>query len=290
MLQEQYENSFSALYSCSCYFLASAQFGAFDDVSGEATAMLHCDAGSILKSGGSAFAGFRIDQFTFGAQCHRGRRSVLFDVSARSLGEDEAGAEDEVLAAIAAAEAASSSSAAGASELCSFMTTGPNFKVVKYFYCDTCPMNDSNGEGVCVACAAVCHKGHALREQPIGMGFYCDCALNKASHGGEACALREAPPRPAAAAAAAADGNGDEVADGPAAVAIVGPVAPPPPPSRRRSPANANGADANADGYRFYLLKITAARRGEGGTTVYLRAPRFMVHKHQARWLDGAQS
>ena len=165
--------------------------------------MLHCDAGSILKSGGSAFAGFRIDQFTFGAQCHRGRRSVLFDVSARSLGEDEAGAEDEVLAAIAAAEAASSSSAAGASkhQLCSFMTTGPNFKVVKYFYCDTCPMNDSNGEGVCVACAAVCHKGHALREQPIGMGFYCDCALNKASHGGEPCALREAPPRPAAAAA-----------------------------------------------------------------------------------------
>jgi hypothetical protein len=63
---------------------------------------------------------------------------------------------------------------------CTYTVTGKKYAKQKWFFCYTCGFVDS--EGVCEACANVCHKGHSLSE-PRGMeaggSFFCDCGAGE---------------------------------------------------------------------------------------------------------------
>lgn len=65
-----------------------------------------------------------------------------------------------------------------ANNKCTYTVTRKQYAQQKWFFCYTCGFVDS--EGVCEACANVCHKGHTLSE-PKGTengSFYCDCGAS----------------------------------------------------------------------------------------------------------------
>lgn len=60
---------------------------------------------------------------------------------------------------------------------CTIAITGQTFARQSYFYCYTCQMDETSGQGVCVSCAETCHRGHRLSSKSVDAttGFYCDC-------------------------------------------------------------------------------------------------------------------
>lgn len=66
-----------------------------------------------------------------------------------------------------------------ANNKCTYTVTKKQYAQQKWFFCYTCGFVDS--EGVCEACANVCHKGHTLSEPKgteNGSSFYCDCGAS----------------------------------------------------------------------------------------------------------------
>ncbi len=66
------------------------------------------------------------------------------------------------------------------SQRCTYAKTGPHFVYQKWFYCNTCNLNESTHSGVCVACSTACHSGHDLQPGKES-DFFCDCgsSVNK---------------------------------------------------------------------------------------------------------------
>ena len=81
----------------------------------------------------------------------------------------------ELEAAVEAVEAAVAESAVAKADVaateCTFHTTGKSYSCQAWQTCYTC--DQAPNEGVCVACAANCHAGHALSEVRHSP-FYCD--------------------------------------------------------------------------------------------------------------------
>ena len=63
------------------------------------------------------------------------------------------------------------------SNICTYNVTGNKFAAQPYRCCVTC--NLIQGQGVCLACANICHKGHELGEIIESDNFFCDCRESK---------------------------------------------------------------------------------------------------------------
>jgi hypothetical protein len=60
--------------------------------------------------------------------------------------------------------------------ICTINATGRAHAVQRWFNCITCGL--TQGRGVCVPCARVCHAGHELGELKVNT-FYCDCGAGE---------------------------------------------------------------------------------------------------------------
>jgi hypothetical protein len=58
-------------------------------------------------------------------------------------------------------------------KICTFTATHCNFVEQDWYECFTCGL--AGDAGCCASCAEVCHKDHAVSQQPKHTLFYCDC-------------------------------------------------------------------------------------------------------------------
>jgi len=63
--------------------------------------------------------------------------------------------------------------------ICTFTTTGPDFKTQQWYSCVECGLDIS--KGLCEICAKVCHKGHTLIPMKVSP-FFCDCGAGESKH------------------------------------------------------------------------------------------------------------
>jgi hypothetical protein len=89
------------------------------------------------------------------------------------MSEDQSDSKKELDALIQEKKDAKAAAAANI-EPCTFVASGKNFIMQKYFFCRTCDYSPANGKGACVPCSQTCHKGHDLYGEKEGR-FYCDC-------------------------------------------------------------------------------------------------------------------
>lgn len=67
-------------------------------------------------------------------------------------------------------------------KICTFTTTGPDFKTQIWYQCIDCGLEDS--KGCCEICAQICHKGHKLIPSKTGLpnSFFCDCGAGEGKY------------------------------------------------------------------------------------------------------------
>ncbi|KAF6002386.1 hypothetical protein F1559_001217 [Cyanidiococcus yangmingshanensis] len=70
---------------------------------------------------------------------------------------------------------------------CSFQRTGRQFQAQHWYRCATCSFADD--EGICTACALVCHAGHEVSYARFS-GFFCDCGAASTNSMVVCCRLR----------------------------------------------------------------------------------------------------
>lgn len=66
-------------------------------------------------------------------------------------------------------------------KICTFTTTGPDFKNQIWYHCIDCGLDVT--KGCCEVCAQICHKGHQLIPSKHGSSaFFCDCGAGESKY------------------------------------------------------------------------------------------------------------